>query len=298
MSDTQKPMFSQMALGKLTILKSLQHRRGIDDATVQKYAEWLKEDDAADMQPINVMRLPDARHVIVDGVHRHKAYTIVERIQIPCVITTGTLEDAQWAAVAANKDHGLPRTRDDNRRAVVAALRHPNYASGSVSMREIARHVGVSHTTVQDVAKKLDLKKAKGGENEGEKDPKAKEYPPEVLAAIDKIGKTNPAAADALLTGSILKPQDEIIRYSEYEDDYRGALAPLFFGRRLSLMASIEIIEKKPTENSSIRDLITYCRMQGEDLQLAFDNNTVFINVALMGGAAKEAATVTKLMDL
>lgn len=301
MTDTKTNggTYSFFPLTKLTILKSLQCRRELDPATVANYAEHLKEDDATDMPAIQVMRLPDGRIVIIDGIHRNKAYHMAGRDQMPCLFTTGSMEDAQWAAAAANKDHGLPRTMADKRRAVVAALRHPKYASGSVSMRDIAKHVGVSHTMVQDAAKKLDLKK-EVKEDESHEDHKAKDYPAEVLAAIEKIGKTNPAAADALLTGAILKPQDEILRFAEYEPAYQLALAPLFFGRRLSLMASVEIVEKKPTENSTIRDAITYARMQGEDIQLAFDNNTVLVTLSVMPSASKmgEAATVAALMEL
>ena len=290
--------YSYFPLNKLTILKGLQCRRGIDEGAVLEYADFLKEDNSTEMQAIEVMRLPDGRIVIIDGIHRHKAYGIAEREQIPTMVREGSMDDAKWAAAAANKAHGIRRTMDDKRRAVVAALRHPNYSSGSVSMRDIGKHVGVSHTMVQDTAKKLDLKK-KQGDDEPPDDPAAKAWPPEVISAIEKIGTTNPAAADALLTGAILKPADEIIRYSEYEDAYRQALAPLFFGRRLSLMASVEIVEKKPTEASTLRDLISYARMQGEDIQLSFDNATVLITVSLMDGARPpEPDTVSRLMDI
>lgn len=288
--------YSYYPLKQLTILKGLQCRRGIDEGAVMEYVDYLKSDEDTEMIAIEVMRLPDNRIVIIDGVHRHKAYGLAERTQIPTMVREGTMDDAKWAAAAANQSHGIRRTLDDKRRAVVAALRHPNYASGSVSMRDVAKHVGVSHTMVQDTAKKLDLKK-KVDDDDEIPDPKAKEFPQEVLDAIAKIGTTNPAAADALLTGAIIKPPDEIIRYSEYEDVYRQALAPLFFGRRLSLMASVEIVEKKPTENSSLRDLISYTRMQGEDIQLAFDNATVLITVSLID-RSKEAATISKLMEI
>jgi hypothetical protein len=289
-TTASEPTYSFYGLKTFVILKSLQCRRDIDEATVLDYAEYLKDDTAVDLPAIQAVKLPDGRVVIIDGVHRHKAYTICERKEIPALVTNGTMQDALWMAAAANKGHGRPRTMADKRRAVVVALRHDKYASGSVSMRDIAKWVGVSHTMVQDAAKKLDLKK-KTGEEEPPVDPsQPREFSPEVQAAIEKIGLVNPAAADALLTGTILKPGDEIVRFSDYADAYQLALAPLFFGRRLSLMASIEIVEKKPTENSTLRDAINYARMQGEDIQLAFDSNTALITVSVMPAAAKAGA--------
>lgn len=264
----------------ITSLKTLQCRRGINTDKVMEYSDPLREDASFEFPPIICMKIvKDGRLIIIDGFHRYEAYKIAERTLIPVIHNTGTMEEAMWQAAAANKDHGLPRTMADKRRAVTASLRHGNYTSGAASMRDIARHVGVSHTMVQDVAKKLGLKKQ---DPEGPVlDPEAKDYPPEVLEAIDKIQTTNPAAADALLTGAILKPFEEIIRYSQYEDDYRAVLAPLFFGRRLSLMASLEIVERKPTDQSTLRDAINFARMQQEDIELAFDNNTVLISVAI-----------------
>ena len=291
---TQEP--SNLAVKGITILKSLQCRRGLDDYTLSTYVGYLVEDTSFEFKPISVMKLPDDRRVVIDGFHRHEAYRAAGRETIPAITYHGTMEDAIKLAAGCNTEHGLPRTASDKRRAVVSMLRHPDYQTGAISMRDIAKHCVVSHTMVQDTAKKLDLKKPKGGENDSPEDPKAVDYPEEVLKAISIIGTTNPGAADSLLTGVIIKPHDEIIRYSEYPDDYRQALAPLFFGRRLSLMASLEIVERKPTDQSSLRDAINYVRMQGStSMQFAFDNNTALITVSLF---AEKAESKSNPLDL
>lgn len=277
----------------ITVIKGLQCRRGVSVEKVIEYSALLLEDSSFEFPAIFCMKLPDGRIVVVDGFHRIEAYKMAERELIPIAWADGTMEDAQWLAASSNKDHGLPRTTADKRRAVAASLRHPNYTSGSVSMRDIAKHVGVSHTMVQDVAKKLGLKKV--DPSEPLTDPAQMDLPPEVLTAIDKISTTNPAAGDALLTGAILKPFEEIIRYAEYEDDYRAVLAPLFFGRRLSLMASLEIVERKPTDQSTLRDVINFARMQQEDIELAFDNNTVLVSVAIYQSTAGKSVPPTRM---
>ncbi len=58
-----------------------------------------------------------------------------------------THESAQWYAYGANRKHGLPRTNEDKRLAVEAALKHPRAAS--LSTRDLAKHCGVSRMAVQ-----------------------------------------------------------------------------------------------------------------------------------------------------
>jgi len=264
---------------KITFLKSLQCRRGLNEDTVLNYTEKYREDESFQFPAILLMLLPDGRYVIIDGVHRFEAAKLAERESLPVIVIEGDMDDAVWQSSAANKDHGLPRTMSDKRRAVVAALRHKNYQDGAYSMRDIAKHVGVSHTMVQDAAKKIGVIKQEPGQQPP--DPQAIPFPPEVLAAIEKISRSNAPAGEALLTGAILKPHDEILRFSEYPEEYQRLLAPVFFGRRMSLAAAIAIIEKTPTDESSVRQLINYVKMQGDDLQFAFDNNTVFITVSI-----------------
>jgi hypothetical protein len=62
------------------------------------------------------------------------------------IAVTGTREDARWFSYSANITHGMRRNREDIRKAVIAALKHPKGAKLSDS--KIAEHVGVSHVTV------------------------------------------------------------------------------------------------------------------------------------------------------
>ena len=68
-------------------------------------------------------------------------------------VTQGTLEEAKWLSVSANKRHGLPRSNHDKVRAVRTALQHPKGAKSSDSA--IAKHVGVSQPFVGKVRSEL-----------------------------------------------------------------------------------------------------------------------------------------------
>lgn len=97
------------------------------------------------MPPLQVM-FDGVSYWLWDGFHRRWAADRAGLDKLPCIVTDGTREDAQWASYGANCSHGLRRTNADKAKAVKAALRHPNGAK--TSDRQIAEHVGVSPSTV------------------------------------------------------------------------------------------------------------------------------------------------------
>src|SRR5262249_44761903 len=70
---------------------------------------------------------------------------------ISAEVRPGTVVDARWLALSANKTHGLRRTNDDKRRAVKAALQ----MRPDDSDRAIAEHVGVSNNMVSEYRARL-----------------------------------------------------------------------------------------------------------------------------------------------
>jgi ParB-like chromosome segregation protein Spo0J len=89
-----------------------------------------------------------------DGFHRVHASRLLGLSDIDANVTAGTQADAQWHSYSANRAHGLQRSNEDKRRAVQAALRHPQ-GSGR-SDREVAEHVGVYFETVAKYRKELE----------------------------------------------------------------------------------------------------------------------------------------------
>ncbi|MEI8194330.1 MAG: hypothetical protein WCI73_00315 [Phycisphaerae bacterium] len=118
-----------------------QPRVAIDEHVVKEYADLLNRGET--FPPIEVI-CDGAAYWLVDGFHRYHAHRKLERLQIQAVVTGGTLDDARWRSLTANKTHGLRRTNDDKRKAVRKALKmHPDYSDPM-----LADHVGVSQPTI------------------------------------------------------------------------------------------------------------------------------------------------------
>jgi hypothetical protein len=128
-----------------------QPRAGLDEATVGAYAEALERGDQ--LPPIAVMYDGKA-YWLFDGFHRVEALKRTGWKQFDAIVESGTQQDAQWRSYSVNAAHGLPRTQADKRRAIRAALLHPQGANKSD--REIARHISVDGKTVATVRAELE----------------------------------------------------------------------------------------------------------------------------------------------
>lgn len=110
---------------------------------VDSYAEDM---EAGVVFPSIVVFFDGSDYWLADGFHRVLAATKIEQATIESEIRQGTLQDAQWYSYSVNQAHGLRRSNEDKRRAVEAALRHPNAAT--MSDHQIADHCGVTHPFV------------------------------------------------------------------------------------------------------------------------------------------------------
>lgn len=134
----------------IQIRHDLQPRIQMDMFTVADYAEAMKEGRI--FPPLEVVH-DGAQYWLWDGFHRKKAAEQAGLIEIDVNVTEGTLEDAQWLALGANKAHGLKRTNEDKQKAVERALDHPK--AKSLSDRQIAEHCGVSNFMVSDYRRRI-----------------------------------------------------------------------------------------------------------------------------------------------
>jgi protein gp37 len=100
-----------------------------------------------------------------DGFHRYHAerQRAKGKKAMLLMVRPGTVEDARWLALGANKAHGLRRTNADKRRAVEAALR----MKPKESDRKLAEHIGVSHNFVSDCRHRLSLNDSDSAERIG-----------------------------------------------------------------------------------------------------------------------------------
>lgn len=97
------------------------------------------------MPPLQVM-FDGVSYWLWDGFHRRWAADRAGLEKLPCIVTDGTQQDAQWASYGANATHGMRRTNADKAKAVKAALRHPT--ASKMSDDKIAEHVGVHRNTI------------------------------------------------------------------------------------------------------------------------------------------------------
>lgn len=117
-----------------------QSRANIDRSVVSDYAEAI---EAGVVFPPIVVFYDGAAHWLADGFHRYEAYSQARVYDVPADIRQGTQRDAILYSVGANASHGLRRTNDDKRRAVLTLLGDAEWSKWSD--REIARQCGVSH---------------------------------------------------------------------------------------------------------------------------------------------------------
>ena len=131
-----------------------QIRVELSEETVAEYAELMERNTK--FPPILVYYDGTIReYVLADGFHRLAAHQRVRPSeQIAVKVKNGTVDEARWASIGSNKDHGLRRTNADKHNAVTQALMHPEGAGKSD--RKIAEYVGVSHTSVQNVRASLE----------------------------------------------------------------------------------------------------------------------------------------------
>lgn len=115
-----------------------QPRATIDFNVVEEYAQAMA--DGAPLPPITVFH-DGADYWLADGFHRRAAAEALGLVEIECDVRQGTRRDAVLHSVGANAAHGMRRTNDDKRRAVLTLLNDPEWSAWSD--REIARRCAV-----------------------------------------------------------------------------------------------------------------------------------------------------------
>jgi len=144
-------MMSMVKPAELVLDDAFQPRVTIDLDLVEDYAETMLSGWGS-FPPVEAFKL-DGRLHVVDGFHRVKAAIRAKVAKIPVNIRQGTADDALLFCVRANSTHGLRRTNEDKRRAVMMLLKHPIY--GQHGKGKIAELAGVSKPMVIDIVRQL-----------------------------------------------------------------------------------------------------------------------------------------------
>jgi len=148
---------ARIQLDHITLDERLQSRE-LNFTVVKDYAAVMRR--GGQFPPVCVVHDDADNYFLVDGHHRVAATRQLHGIEtIDAEIINGSFSDALWLSWAANRDHGLRRTQKDKRRAVCAALEHPQWSQKSD--REIARHIGCDHKTVASIRRRGEFPKDK-----------------------------------------------------------------------------------------------------------------------------------------
>jgi len=141
-----------MLITEITLNKQTQSRTEISQETVAEYAEAMIEGDKF---PALTVFFDGIQNYLVDGYHRYFAYKKAGAKDVDVKVMNGTLRDAVLYAVGVNDDHGLRRSNEDKRKAVMTLFNDMEWAEWSDAA--IARKCKVSSAFVGRVRKVLDL---------------------------------------------------------------------------------------------------------------------------------------------
>lgn len=102
----------------------------IDAAVIEDYALSLRA--SATLPPV-VGFFDGANFWLADGFHRYHAHLAIEADEIPGYVHEGTKRDAVLYSVGANHGHGLRRSNEDKRKAVMTLLEDAEWPAGATS---------------------------------------------------------------------------------------------------------------------------------------------------------------------
>lgn len=141
----------ELGIKEITQRKELQPRDKLNKNHVHDLKDLIKE--GKELPPVVIAEL-DGEYLLVDGFHRLEAYRLARVERVPVDIRTGLdWKAARLLAFRLNATHGLALEKHEKTRMVRELLHDPDY--GEYSNRELARALGVSHTLVNNVRRKM-----------------------------------------------------------------------------------------------------------------------------------------------
>ena len=139
-------MNQKVKINSIIVRGEIQQRKQLDEECIKEYVEAIA--DGADFPPVDVYDDGESLF-LADGFHRVEAYRQTGIATVAVTIHKGTKRDAILHAVGANATHGLRRTNDDKRKAVLTLLNDSEW--GQWSDTAIAKRIGVTQPFVSKV---------------------------------------------------------------------------------------------------------------------------------------------------
>jgi hypothetical protein len=137
-----------MKLTEIKVDGGLQSRAEINNQVIEEYTEVIR--NGGKMPPVTVF-YDGTTHHLADGWHRYFAHKQAGFADIEADIKDGTRRDAILYSVGANDAHGLRRTNEDKRKAVMTLLEDLEWSGWNDT--EIAKVCGVSSMFVGKLRK-------------------------------------------------------------------------------------------------------------------------------------------------
>jgi len=145
----------QVPLDKVQIDRSTQARVRLNPEKVKEYVELL--DRKVEFKDHVEVYYDGFVYWVGDGFHRLAAYKEAGRAKVPARVREGTHREAMIHAAGANAEHGLPRKREDVRRAIKLLLEDDQV--GRYSSRLLAGLARCAPNTVEALKKEMGLDK-------------------------------------------------------------------------------------------------------------------------------------------
>ena len=142
----------KLSIGKLRIDGGTQPRASKDLGAVADYAEAMR---SGDVFPPVVAFYDGVNYWLADGFHRRDATIAAGLDEIEAEIKQGSVRDAILYSCSANSLHGLRRTNEDKRRAVIRLVEDQEWSHKTQG--EIASICNVSREFVNRLTKELEL---------------------------------------------------------------------------------------------------------------------------------------------
>jgi ParB-like chromosome segregation protein Spo0J len=143
----------EILLARIRADDRAQPRASLLQVKVEEYRAEMAAGDA--FPPVVVFHDGDS-YWLADGFHRFSAARALGAETIRCDVREGGLRDAILYSCGANADHGLKRSNEDKRRAVMRLLDDEQWRAWSD--REIARAAQVDNKTVATIRGELHLR--------------------------------------------------------------------------------------------------------------------------------------------
>lgn len=210
---------SALALADIKIDGGTQSRAHLNDEAIVEYAAAIG--DGAVLPPVTVY-YDGAAHWLADGFHRYHAAKKAGRDSIAADIRQGTRRDAILYSVGANDDHGVRRTLDDKRRAVLVLLEDREWSKWSDV--EIASAAKVHRKTVAKLRGDSYLAKVPSMKSTERTFTHPKTGKPATMNTAG-IGKAKPLTRSFVLDADMQALAEQSARDIEIERDERIALS-------------------------------------------------------------------------